>query len=119
MSWATSDIKEIYTDTNADKFCDEGNGYKVKGSTPLMLFVEDLHDGERQTTGCARMRAACGDRTGGALAIVDLTWEGNSETQHVQYMARTMAHEFGHMVSTYIQFILSHFRANHPKLDFP
>jgi hypothetical protein len=98
ITWATSDIKEIFTDTNADKFCDEGNDYKVEGSTPLMLFVEDLHDEGMQTTGCARMRAACGDKTGGALAVVDMTWEGNSETQHAQTMAGTMAHEFGHML---------------------
>ena len=70
-------------------------------STPLMLFVEDLHQrGQQQTTGCAYTGAACGNRKDEALAIVDLTWNDNSRSSHLQSMARTMAHEFGHLVST-------------------
>lgn len=67
-----------------------------------MLFVEDLHptDGNAQSTGCAMLGAGCGNTRDEALGIVDLTWEGLTTSGHVQNMARTMAHEFGHLVST-------------------
>ena len=94
---------------NADQLCDksmveteerklmrkrEGN------SMPLMLFVKDIHPQDTdQTTGCAFIGTACGNKKGEAVGIVDMTWKGYSRSQHIQQMARTLAHEFGHMVS--------------------
>ena len=67
-----------------------------------MLFVEDLHyRGTSQTTGCAFRGTACNNKDGEAFAIVDMTWKDNSRSGHVQHMAKTMAHEFGHLVSTH------------------
>ena len=65
-----------------------------------MLFVKDIHpQNTEQTTGCAFIGTACGNKKGEAVGIVDMTWEGYSRSQHIQKMARTLAHEFGHMVS--------------------
>ena len=66
---------------------------------PLMLFVEDLKSGGYQTTGCARMNSACGNKAGTALGIVDMSWHSYTRSQNIQSMARTFAHELGHMVS--------------------
>jgi len=67
-------------------------------STPLILFVKDLQEkGSKATTGCAFKDAACGNTEGEALAIVDMSWP-YQESHMLQFMARTMAHEFGHLV---------------------
>merc|ERR1712170_16522 len=66
---------------------------------PLMLFVKDIHpQNTDQTTGCAFIGTACGNKKGEAVGIVDMTWKGYSRSQHIQQMARTLAHEFGHMI---------------------
>ena len=65
-----------------------------------MLFVEDLQPlNTRQTPGCAVVGTACGNTNDEALAIVDMTGKGLTENEHLSHMARTMAHEFGHLVS--------------------
>ena len=76
-----------------------------------MLFVEDMHyRGTSQTTGCAFRGTACNNKDGEAFAIVDMTWKDNSRSGHVQHMAKTMAHEFGHLVSKFIKL----FKQIHP-----
>ena len=79
----------------------EVQGLREGNSKPLMLFVEDLHpQGSEQTTGCAFEGAACGNTQGQAVGIVDMSRLGISDNQNMLHMARTMAHEFGHLVST-------------------
>ena len=63
---------------------------------PLFLFtkplkLESLDDGA-YLTACSFLNLACGDESGKSLLVLDLTDK--------QYMARSLAHEFGHMVST-------------------
>ena len=108
ISFKTGNIKSYFDSyINSDLLCSNRYNAQAKRlrrgiSTPLMLFVEDLHptDGNAQSTGCAMLGAGCGNTRDEALGIVDLTWEGLTTSGHVQNMARTMAHEFGHLVST-------------------
>ena len=110
IHWITGDIKPMFDiNINADQLCDESLvGTEEKklmrkregNSTPLMLFVKDIHpQNTEQTVGCAFIGTACGTKKGDAVGIVDMTWEGYSRGRHIQQMARTLAHEFGHMVS--------------------
>ena len=105
------DIKHYGSiDITADQLCDNKSSRKQteskklrKGkSTPFVLFVEDMHyRGTSQITGCAFRGTACNNKDGEAFAIVDMTWKDNSRSGHVQHMAKTMAHEFGHLVSIF------------------
>jgi len=106
ISFKTGNIKSYFDSyINSDLLCSNRYNTQAKRlrrgiSTPLMLFVEDLHptDGNAQSTGCAWYGAGCGNTRDEALGIVDLTWEGLTTSEHVQNMARTMAHEFGHLI---------------------
>jgi hypothetical protein len=99
-----------YLDTsiNSDKMCSGTSSDLRRGkSKPLMLFAYDMHSSGGQVTGCAFLGAACGNTRGQAMGITDMTWKSYSRTKHVQSMSRTMAHEFGHLVSTiFFSFIL-------------
>merc|ERR1712172_124625 len=105
ISWELGNIKPYFDiSINADQLCSNNDKQKEakklrKGtSTPLMLFVEDLQaQGTLAVSSCAYLGAACGNNRDEALGIVDMTHEGYNETQHMQHMARSMAHEFGHM----------------------
>jgi len=106
ISWDLGNIKPYFDiRINADQLCSTNHKQKEakklrKGtSTPLILFVEDLQaQGTLAVSSCAYLGAACGNNRDEALGIVDMTHEGYNETQHMQHMARSMAHEFGHMI---------------------
>ena len=49
-------------------------------------------------TGCAKLNKGC-DIDGQAVAIIDMTWRSDTKNERMQQMARTMAHEFGHLVN--------------------
>jgi len=108
IEWEINPDIRSYFDISitADQICDKTETSKKdevkklrKGnSTPLMLFVEDVKErGTPQTIGCAFTDAACGNRKGEAFGIVDMT-RPISRSQQIQHMARTMAHEFGHLI---------------------
>ena len=110
IHWIPGDIKPMFDiKINADQLCDESLvGTEERklirkregNSMPLMLFVKDMHpQNTLQTVGCTFIGTACGNKKGDAVGIVDMTWEGYSRSQHIQQMARTLVHEFGHMVS--------------------
>ena len=67
---------------------------------PLILFTEDLKwDDGAYITACSFNDIACGDENGNSLLVLDLTWLSDHEDQDKQDMARSLAHEFGHMVN--------------------
>jgi len=106
ITFDTLDIKHYDSiDITADQLCEssrkqtESKKLRKGKSTPFVLFVEDMHHrGTGQTTGCAFRGTACNNKDGEAFAIVDMTWKDNSRSGHVQHMAKTMAHEFGHLI---------------------
>ena len=68
---------------------------------PLILFTEDLKwDDGAYITACSFNDIACGDENGNSLLVLDLTWLSDDEEQDKKDMARSLAHEFGHMVIT-------------------
>ena len=96
----------------SDELCEHSprrNGTKIVAmmrkrlgnSVPLMMFSEDLVNDEdfiETYLGCAGLGTACGHITGGNWGVVDLTTHNYPLYSHKLEMARTMAHEFGHMV---------------------
>ena len=71
---------------------------RMGNDKPLIIFTEDLHGDGEQTTGCAFDWSACDLTDGKNWGVVDMTWRSNSLSRHMQQMARTLAHELGHMV---------------------
>ena len=118
INWKLGDKISFYNiNVNADQLCcetetcEKEKGYGKReaqrlrkgNSVPLMLFAEDRHPkGGEQFIGCAFQGAACGNTQGLALGVVDMSRQV-SDRQNIQPMARTMAHEFGHLVSKFIQ----------------
>ena len=72
---------------------------RKRNSKPLILFTQDLRWDGAQITACSFNDIACGDENGNSLLVLDITWSRNSLDQHKQEMARSLAHEFGHMVN--------------------
>ena len=109
-------------DINADEYCEKDKKKldllpwtpkvekltnKRKGETkPFVLFTVDLHEDGKQTSGCANRGKACHFEEGYAVAVVDMTWKRDSDNEQIQQMARTMAHEFGHLVRGSLKFYL-------------
>ena len=75
-------------------------------SVPLMIFTIDLEedDGGVKSSGCAILSGACDRSDGQNWGVVDMTWRQDRQVQRKQQMARTAAHEFGHMVYFYLAF---------------
>ena len=75
---------------------------KRKGkSTPLILFSADFIEGIefKGYAGCANKETACGQDDGSSFGIVTMRWRNLNIAGRIQQMARTVAHEFGHMVN--------------------
>jgi len=119
INWDLGDIKPNFDiNINADKLCcnhthsqtcrnkqKEVQRSRKGNSKPLMLFVEDRHPKDsEQYVGCAFEGAACGNTQGEAIGVVDMTWQV-SDNQNIQPMARTMAHEFGHLIGMAHDFV--------------
>ena len=74
---------------------------------PLMLFSEDfIYHGESAHSGCTFEDSACNSQfntNGETWGVVDLTFKFDTEEQRAEKAARTLAHELGHMVNTYVE----------------
>jgi hypothetical protein len=69
-----------------------------RNDVTFIILSEDLKPiGGEETSGCAFRSSAC-SKFGDAFGIVDNTWRDYSEERQKQQMARTMAHEFGHLI---------------------
>jgi len=107
IEWLLKNDIQIIQDLNitSDEMCDgvkskiEIMTQKRRGDTvPLMLFAGD--NGDVNTIGCAYLSVACGTSWGTSWGITDFQSEWTHGLHvHKIRMARTMAHEFGHMVS--------------------
>jgi len=116
ISWTIDTTILCYDDLDitADEYCEEGEKeldllpetpkvekltHKRKGETkPFVLFTVDLHEDGKQIGGCANIGKACHIEKGHSVAVVDMTWKSDSDNEQIQQMARTMAHEFGHLI---------------------
>jgi len=72
-------------------------------SVPFMIFAEDIMESlrEGEAGGCAYIGVACGNMDGNAWGVTDMNWPISfwyTEANQKQAMARTMAHELGHML---------------------
>merc|ERR1711862_514290 len=72
---------------------------RENSSKPLILFTEDLKwDDGAYITACSFNDIACGDENGNSLLVLDLTWMNDYPEQDKRDLARSLAHEFGHMI---------------------
>jgi len=123
IEWIVDEDVKIIRDLSitADEMCCEGqdcteakakvsqmNTKRAGISKPLMLFSGDGNE-RIKTIGCAYLSVACGSTMGFAWGITDfqIKWDYQLH-QHKIRNARTMAHEFGHMVGLQHDFDPTH-----------
>ena len=99
------EIEPVSQEFTSDEMCSNDEKTDVvkrqrnRNDVTFMIFSEDLKPfGGEETTGCAFTGDAC-SKFGNAFGIVDNTWRDNSDERQKQQMARTMAHELGHLVT--------------------
>jgi len=108
IDWVVDRDFQIIQDMSitADEACEDTNSKvgemmvkRIGKSTPLMLFSGDSTF-PVVTTGCAFLEVACGNNRGAAWGVVDYQSRRSGYTlyKHKVRMARTMVHEFGHML---------------------
>lgn len=93
---------------HADDMCDNSrqgrrkmdriHSIRQNDSKPLFLFTGDYGMGLGDVTACSTYNIACGDPNGNSLLVLDITWQSDSEEQAKRDRARSLAHEFGHMI---------------------
>lgn len=107
-------VRYINVNINSDERCEQVGEYNTDGKNkikklrkeknqPLIIFSEDLiYQDESPHGGCAPRSSICNPKSikyGKTWGVVDLTFLKDTMEERKERLARTMAHELGHMVS--------------------